>query len=58
MNYIEYFNNFFVNEHVNDYNLYHFTTLESLYEIINDGSIFPFYDKLLGAGISTTRNKI
>jgi hypothetical protein len=47
----------FLNEKVDDNNLYHFTNLESLYEIIKDGSILPFHDKMMDDGISTTRNK-
>ncbi len=47
----------FILEKLDDYNIYHFTDLDGLYEIFKDGAMFPFYDKVMGHGISTTRNK-
>ncbi len=48
----------FINEAVDDYSLYHFTDLDSLYEILEDGSVYPFYDKVFqNDGVSMTRNK-
>jgi len=37
--------------------LYHFTSIDNYKEILKDGFIYPFYDKILGNGISTTRYK-
>lgn len=48
----------FITEAVDDYSLYHFTDLDSLYEILEDGSVYPFYDKVFqNDGVSMTRNK-
>jgi hypothetical protein len=38
--------------------VYHFTGLDSLKDIFDDGGFFPFYDKKFdNYGLSTTRNK-
>jgi len=50
--------NYMINEKIDDYNLYHFTTVESLYEIYKDGWLYTIYDKYNGnKALSTTRNK-
>jgi hypothetical protein len=49
--------NDFLNEKVDDYNLYHFTDMFSIQSIIVDGCIYPTYDRMTGDGVSTTRYK-
>lgn len=48
-------------EKLDDYNLYHFTDLDSIFFILKEKEIVPMFDKMLPEGeeigISTTRNK-
>ena len=47
-----------LNERVDDYNLYHFTDINSLEEILEDGWLYTVHDKYNGnKSLSTTRNK-
>ena len=58
-----------LHDDVNDFNVYHFTTIENLYSILNDGGIKVNKDPVISGGrvldefghptfgISTTRNK-